>query len=66
MSKSTNLGVLFNVVSLTRQSNQGINVKNDKVPTNGIKVITPIAPPIKALNSATCFNNKIFIFSPRE
>ena len=45
---------------------KSINVKNDKVPTNGIKVITPIAPPIKALNSATCFNNKIFIFSPRE
>ena len=30
MNKSTNLGVLFNVVSLTRQSNQGINVKSSE------------------------------------
>ena len=28
MNKGTNLGVLFNEVSLTRQSNQGINVKS--------------------------------------
>ena len=30
MNKSTNLGVLFNEVSLTRQSNQGINVKSSE------------------------------------
>ncbi len=30
MNKSTNLGVLFNVVSLTRQSNQGINVESSE------------------------------------
>lgn len=30
MNKGTNLGVLFNEVSLTRQSNQGINVKSSE------------------------------------